>query len=355
MDVLVNGEIVLHGTVGQIYWEEGFTARDVIEALAALGRDKDVTVHINSGGGVAWEGVAIYNALDSHRGKVTCVVDGIAASAASIIAMAGDETVMAAGSLMMIHDPALFTMGDAADHKKSIEVLDKLGDQLAGIYADKTGSSTDALRELMRAETWLTADEAVSLKFADRSDQAAAAEATAFNYGAYQQTPDTLRALAAERNWNKKPEASTPAPKLEPKLEAEPAAEAEAPAPIVDPATAPAPAAAAAPEAAPAPAPVANVDARQAERQRIAAIMNSTEAKGREALAEHFAYDTDWTPEAAIAALVKAPKAAAAAPEEITLAAPVASIAGLELAEPISPIAKKAPVINSAEIYNSRR
>lgn len=352
MDVLVNGEIVLHGTVGQIYWEEGFTARDVIEALAALGRDKDVTVHINSGGGVAWEGVAIYNALDSHRGKVTCVVDGIAASAASIIAMAGDETVMAAGSLMMIHDPALFTMGDAADHKKSIEVLDKLGDQLAGIYADKTGSSTDALRELMRAETWLTADEAVSLKFADRSDQAAAAEAMAFNYGAYQQTPDTLRALAAERNWNKKPEASTPAPKLE----AEPAADVEAPAPVADPAPAPAPVVAAE-QAAPAtvPAPVASGDLRQAERQRIASIMNSAEAKGREALAEYFAYDTDWTPETAIAALTKAPKAAAAAPKEITLPAPAATIAGLELDAPVSPVAKKAAVINPAEIYNSRR
>lgn len=346
MDVLVNGEIVLHGTVGDVYWEEGFTARDVIEALASLGRDKDVTVHINSGGGVAWEGVAIFNALDAHRGKVTCIVDGIAASAASIIAMAGDETVMASGSLMMIHDPALFTMGDAADHKKSIEVLDKLGDQLAGIYADKTGSAPDALRELMRAETWLTADEAVSLKFADRSDQAAAAEAMAFNYAAYAAAPDALRALAAERKWNKKPEASAPVVEATPapKLEAEPAAEIEAPAPAVT----------VEPEPEPALAPVVTADVRQAERQRIAAIMNSAEAKGRESLAEHFAYETDWTPETAIAALTKAPKAAAA-PTVTPLPAPTATIAGLELDAPVSPIAKKASAINSAEIYNSRR
>lgn len=344
MDVLVNGEIVLHGTVGDVYWEEGFTARDVLEALATIGRENKATVRINSGGGIAWEGVAIYNALAAHKGAVTCIVEGVAASAASIIAMAGDETVMATGSLMMIHDPASWTMGDAAEHKKSIEVLDKLGDQLATIYADKTGSAPDALRELMRAETWLTADEAVSLKFADRSDQAAAAEAMAFNYAAYAAAPDALRALAAERKWNKKPEASAPVVEATPapKLETEPAAEIEAPAPVMT----------AEPE--PAPAPVVTADVRQAERQRIAAIMNSAEAKGRESLAEHFAYETDWTPETAIAALTKAPKAAAG-PTVTPLPAPTATIAGLELDAPVSPIAKKASAINSAEIYNSRR
>ena len=325
MNVLVNGEIVLHGTVGDVYWESGFTARDVIEALASLGRGSDVTVRINSGGGVAWEGVAIYNALDAHKGKVTCLVEGVAASAASIIAMAGDDTVMLAGSLMMIHDPALITFGDATDHAKSIEILDKLGSQLAGIYAEKTGSDADAVRDLMKAETWMTADEAVSLKFADRSDQAAAAEAMAFDYSKYAQAPEQLTALAEARHWNHQTSKDEPMSKQ----------------------TTVAPAAAATPA-------VNANEIRAEERKRGAAIRNSPEAKGREDMAAHLADETDMTAEAAIALLAKAPKAEVKA-AEMSAAPAVATLAGLELAAPAAPAAPAVNKIDVSSVYATRR
>lgn len=342
MNVLIDGEIVLYGTVGDSFWGDGFTSMDVLEALAELGRDTDVTVRINSGGGIAWEGAAIYNALSAHRGKVTIFVDAIAASAASIIAMAGDETIMRVGSLMMIHDPASYTYGDAAEHQKSIDMLEKLAVQMASIYAEKTGESVEAMREVMRAETWLTADDAVTQKFANKSDQAQAAEVTAFDYRAYMRAPAKLTALASERNWKPK--------KKEPAMsdnKAKPAAPAPAPSAKETPA---APAA-----ETPATAPAApTADVRATERQRISAIMQSNEAKGREDLAAHFAYDTDIAPEAAIAALGKAPTASKAESAQ-TAPAAAATLAGLELATAPAAEKKPAPVINHAEIYAARR
>lgn len=331
MNVLIDGEIVLYGTVGDSFWGDGFTSMDVLEALAELGRDTDVTVRINSGGGIAWEGAAIYNALSAHRGKVTIYVDAIAASAASIIAMAGDETIMRVGSLMMIHDPASYTYGDAAEHQKSIDMLEKLAVQMASIYAEKTGESVEAMRQVMRAETWLTADDAVTQKFANKSDQAQAAEVTAFDYRAYMRAPAKLTALACERNWNPK--------RKEPAMSDNKAKPAPAAPAAETPATTPA-------------APTADV--RATERQRISAIMQSNEAKGREDLAAHFAYDTDIAPEAALAALAKAPTASKPEPAQ-TAPAAAATLAGLELATAPAAEKKPAPVINHAEIYAARR
>ena len=93
MQVLIDGEIILYGTVGESFFEDGFTARDVINATSKM-RGKPLNVRINSGGGIADEGVAIYNTLKNHDGKITVYVDGIAASAASLIAMAGEVVTM---------------------------------------------------------------------------------------------------------------------------------------------------------------------------------------------------------------------------------------------------------------------
>jgi ATP-dependent protease ClpP protease subunit len=345
MNVLVDGEIVLYGTVGDSFWGDGFTSMDVIEALASLGRDSDVTVRINSGGGIAWEGAAIYNALAAHRGKVTVYVDAIAASAASIIAMAGDETIMRVGSLMMIHDPSSYTYGDAADHQKSIDMLDKLAVQMASIYAEKTGKSVEEMREVMRSETWLTAAEAVAQKFADQSDQVQAEEVTAFDYRTYARAPANLTALATERNW--KPKQKEPA--MSDKMKAAPTNSAAAP---TDPSTEQKETTAAAADPAPAAA-APSADARAAERARIAAIMQAPEAKNREDLAAHFAYETDIAPEAAIKALAKAPTASANEPARAT--EPVASIAGLELASPVAETKKPGAKLNANAIYAARR
>ncbi len=113
--LIVNGELVLFGTVGMVSFfdeDDGFTAIEVQRALAEM--NGDIVVKINSGGGVAFDGLAIHNALKDFAGKVTVFVQGIAASAASIIAMAGDEVVMQAGALLMIHDGSGLTLGDQA-------------------------------------------------------------------------------------------------------------------------------------------------------------------------------------------------------------------------------------------------
>ncbi|WP_457091387.1 head maturation protease, ClpP-related [Microvirga sp. P5_D2] len=208
MDVLLDGEIVLYGTVGDDFWDEGFTAQDVLRALAEVGRGTDVIVRINSPGGYVSDGVSIYNALKAHRGRVTVYVDALAASAASVIAMAGDEIIMRTGSIMMIHDPAGVTIGDVREHEKAIVSLDKLGDAIADIYSERTGRAADEIRDQMRDELWLTADEAVAQKFADRLDaaneNAVAIEPAVFNYRLYQNAPERFVALAEARAWDKR-------------------------------------------------------------------------------------------------------------------------------------------------------
>ncbi|PSJ55768.1 ClpP-like prohead protease/major capsid protein fusion protein [Pseudaminobacter soli (ex Li et al. 2025)] len=190
--LLVGGEVVLYGNVGDIWGDgTGFTDRDVIDALAEVGPG-DVSVRVNSGGGYVSHGVAIYNALVAHPGKVTVSVDAIAASSASVIAMAGDSIVMRTGALLMIHDPSGITIGNAEAHRSNAGILDKTADVIAGIYAKRTGANIDAMRELMKTETWLTADEAVAQGFATATDDTAAEAVAAFDYSIYAGLPSSI-------------------------------------------------------------------------------------------------------------------------------------------------------------------
>ena len=170
MPVIVdNNTIVLSGTVGAIYWDEpGFTAAEVSMALAEVGNETDVLIRLNSDGGYASEGSAIHAALDRHAGKVTIAIEGIAASSASLLAMAGDEIVMAPGSIMMIHDPATVTWGTAADHETSLRYLTALATSFAGIYAARSGRSPEEARADMASEVWFAPEEAVAAGYADR-------------------------------------------------------------------------------------------------------------------------------------------------------------------------------------------
>jgi ATP-dependent Clp protease, protease subunit len=215
MAVYENGELVLYGFVGENYWDEGFTAREVISALAEHGRDNDLTVRINSGGGYTDDGVSIYNALTAHRGHVRVEVDGVALSAASLITMAGDDIIMKAGSLMMIHDPAAITIGDAQDHETTIGRLNKLGDVMASIYAERSGKSADDVRVAMKDELWMTADEAVEQGYATEAETAKAKPVAAFDYRIYAHAPQRLRTLAGKKNWSL-PEADTSADRSAP-------------------------------------------------------------------------------------------------------------------------------------------
>lgn len=179
------------------WFDTGVTAIDFIQQLAAI--NGDLEVHINSPGGDVFDGLAIYNSLAQRPGNVTTVIDGLAASAASFIAMAGKTRVIAPGAMMMIHDAAGLCIGNAADMRELAELLDKVSDNIASIYADHdaTNSGTD-WRAAMKAETWYTADEAVAAglahRVAERPAAAALAAAAKFDLSAYFNAPQMAAA-----------------------------------------------------------------------------------------------------------------------------------------------------------------
>ena len=129
----------------------------------------ELTVSLNSGGGDVFAGLEMYNALRELDATVTIRVDGLAASIASIIAMAGDTIIMSPGSLMMIHRPSVFAGGNIDDLDKAKEILLKIEDSITPIYAERSGLSIEKIAEMLEVETWMTADEAVELGFADEA------------------------------------------------------------------------------------------------------------------------------------------------------------------------------------------
>lgn len=159
-------EILLMDEIG--FW--GITARDFIEKLSGVTTGK-IVVRINSPGGDVFDGLAIYNALRSHAAEVTIVVEGLAASAASFIALAGDNVRIHDSAMMMIHRAWGLAIGNEADMTDMAKTLQKIDGQLAGIYAKKTGKGAGEMLALMSGEadgTWFTAAEAVDLGLADQ-------------------------------------------------------------------------------------------------------------------------------------------------------------------------------------------
>lgn len=127
----------------------------------------DLTVWINSPGGDCFAAAQIYNMLRDYQGKVTVKVDGLAASAASVIAMAGDDVLVSPVSMLMIHNPSTVAMGDTAEMQKAIGMLDEVKNSIVNAYQEKTGLSRNKLSKLMDEETWMDAGKAVDLHFAD--------------------------------------------------------------------------------------------------------------------------------------------------------------------------------------------
>lgn len=150
----------------EIHWLFGVSADMFAEELAAI-TAPEIEVQINSPGGDVFDGIAIFNALRAHSAKVTTRVDGLAASAASVIAQAGDHRVMLSGSQMMVHEAWGVTVGPAADHREMADLLDKQSDIITGIYAERSGRDADELRGMVAAETWLSAEETVEAGLAD--------------------------------------------------------------------------------------------------------------------------------------------------------------------------------------------
>jgi ATP-dependent protease ClpP protease subunit len=163
------GEILIYGYVVEDKWwdESEVTPFEFAKDLKALGEVKNIHVHINSYGGNVSAGSAIYSLLKQHQAHVTVHVDGFALSAASVIAMAGDVVIMPGNAMMMIHNPSVMSCGNAAALRKDAETLDKLRCSMVSVYREKTGLSSEEITEMLDAETWFTADEAVGKGFAD--------------------------------------------------------------------------------------------------------------------------------------------------------------------------------------------
>jgi ATP-dependent protease ClpP protease subunit len=182
-------ELFLYDEIGG--W--GTLAEDFIAELKAITAPK-LRVRVSSPGGSVFEGVALANALRSHPAEVTIQVDGIAASIASVIAMAGDRVVMQPQAMLMVHDASGLCMGNAHDMADMAALLDKISDNIADAYSEKAGGTRDEWRQVMKAETWYTAEEAVEAGLADemlsgRKQHAAPEEAEPemrqFDFAAY--------------------------------------------------------------------------------------------------------------------------------------------------------------------------
>ena len=159
--------IKIYGDIVDDVWYEGeVSALSFADELANLGNVTNIQVYINSYGGSVSQGLAIYNMLRNHPAEVTTVCDGFACSIASIIFMAGDKRVMNEGSILMIHEPWVYTMGNADELQKQIESLNKLSELSVNIYSSTTGVESDKISEMMKAETWITPNEAIELGFA---------------------------------------------------------------------------------------------------------------------------------------------------------------------------------------------
>jgi ATP-dependent Clp endopeptidase proteolytic subunit ClpP len=188
-------------------WGEmwGVSAKEFVAALDALPDTvNEVRLHINSPGGDVFEGLAILNALRSHDARVVAVVDGIAASAASFIAAGADELVMARNAELMVHDAWGLVVGNAADMRQMVDLLDKQSDNIAAIYAEKAGGTVEQWRAAMSAETWYLADEAVEAGLADRIDKKSADKAknrfdlSIFTYAGRDAAPAPLASAAID-------------------------------------------------------------------------------------------------------------------------------------------------------------
>jgi ATP-dependent Clp endopeptidase proteolytic subunit ClpP len=196
-DAAAPTRVDIYDEIGGSWFFGGVSAIDFVAELAGI--NGDIEVHINSPGGDVFDGLAIYNSLAQRPGNVTTVVDGLAASAASFIAMAGKTRLICPGAMMMIHEASGLCYGNASEMRETADLLDKVSQNIADIYADRSGRA-DGWRDAMQVETWYTADEAVAAglahKLAARPEEDAFAAAARFDLSAYARVPERLRNAA---------------------------------------------------------------------------------------------------------------------------------------------------------------
>ena len=177
-------EIILYAGIGQSWWDDGsmISAKQFSDELKKIPDSvKTLNVRINSPGGDVFDGIAIYNRLKQHKAKKIVHIDGLAASIASIIALAGDEVIIGEGALYMVHLPWTFAMGNRTELDNTINRLMDVEEQMIGIYTKKTGLDRTEVRSLLEAETWLNADDALEKGFVtSKSEDTLALAASVF-------------------------------------------------------------------------------------------------------------------------------------------------------------------------------
>ena len=185
-------EILLYEFIGEDFFGKGMSAKRFAEDLKSLGELNKIIVRINSPGGDVFDGVAIYNTLLNHKAKVNTFIDGLAASIASVIALAGDAVTIADNAMFMMHNPWTIAIGDAREMEKVAETLDKIRESLVVTYSKRSGKDAKAIIKLLDAETWLTGQEAVDEGFADKVSEAKAVAANFKMVAKYKHAPAAL-------------------------------------------------------------------------------------------------------------------------------------------------------------------
>jgi ATP-dependent Clp protease, protease subunit len=161
-------EVFIYGEIGAEFWGDEISAKTFVDQLAALPESVEtIRVRINSPGGSVWDGYTMYSALTSHPAEIITEVDGLAASAASLVAMAGTTRRMGEASMMMIHRASGGVWGDADEMRKEADLLDKVDGQITEVYSRRSGKPVADVAELLADETWFTGPEAVEAGFAD--------------------------------------------------------------------------------------------------------------------------------------------------------------------------------------------
>ena len=203
-------ELFIYGEIGEDWFGGGITPQSIVDAIKQAKTDggfDSITVHLNSPGGCAFDGVAILNVLRQQGVPVNVIVEGLAASAAFTIAMAGDTIQVCDGAMMMLHNAWSIAIGDAREMRSQADILDKVSATMSDVYAKRSGLPAADVTALMTAETWLTPQDAVTAGFADsvlsttpEKNKEAAALVSQFNLAKmFQHVPETLKTPKADK------------------------------------------------------------------------------------------------------------------------------------------------------------
>lgn len=180
-------EILVYDVIGWPYNDAG----DLVRYVNSLG-DKDILVRLNTPGGDVFDGMAIFNSLANHKGKVTIRIEALAASMGSVLAMAGKEIQAYSNTMMMIHDPWIYTAGNQYELREMADLLEKISGNMLDVYAGRSKIGKREMKEIMKAETWYTAKEAKEKGFIDTILETGKAAKAQFDLTMYTNAPDGI-------------------------------------------------------------------------------------------------------------------------------------------------------------------